>query len=268
MIIKWPGGKKWLYKKHNQFFPISYNNFIEPFFGSGSVFFSIHPKKAIISDTNQRLIYLFIALKENPKNLFYETSKLLETHNSEQYYDVRKIFNNADFAKPHHFLYLNRTCFNGVYRENQKGEFNVPVGDRQSFPFELGNFLEYSMILKNAELTCSDYLDSLKKAKKGDFIYLDPPYIKKENNYDSFRKYNKDVFNEKNLKELAVRANELKDKCKILISNFDVSYVEELFPDWNYEKIQQRSYISGKKEGRRLVDEALIYNYDLCFHYF
>ena len=139
MFLKWPGGKKWLYKKHSSLFPNSYNNYIEPFFGGGSVFFDLAPKKARLSDINPRLISLYLMLRDDPEKLFYETLKLLESHSDIQYYEIRKKFNKAKKGSPVHFLYLNRTCFNGVYRENLKGEFNVPVGKRNSsyFPFSL-----------------------------------------------------------------------------------------------------------------------------------
>ena len=263
MILKWPGGKKWLYKKHNSFFPTSYNNYIEPFFGGGSVFFDLSPNKAQLSDINPRLISLYVMLRDEPEKLFYETLKLLETHSDAQYYEIREKFNKAKKNSPIHFLYLNRTCFNGVYRENLKGEFNVPVGKRNStyFPFQLSDFLQDALALKKAQISCCDYHDAMSKAKKGDFIYLDPPYIKYEKDYDAFRKYNERVFSQNDLESLAEIANRLKKKCHILISNFDVDAVKDLFPDWNYKKIQQRTYISGKKSGRKLVDEALIFNY-------
>ncbi len=263
MFLKWPGGKKWLYKKHSSLFPNSYNNYIEPFFGGGSVFFDLAPKKAQLSDINPRLISLYLMLRDDPEKLFYETLKLLESHSDTQYYEIREKFNKAKKGSPVHFLYLNRTCFNGVYRENLKGEFNVPVGKRNSsyFPFQLSDFLQGALALKNAEISCCDYLDAMKKAKKGDFIYIDPPYIKYEKNYDAFRKYNEKVFSQEDLEILADAANSLKKKCHILISNFDIDAVKDLFPDWKYKKIQQRTYISGKAEGRKLVKEALIFNY-------
>ena len=265
MILKWPGGKKWLYKKHNYLFPNSYNNYIEPFFGAGSVFFSLAPNNSIIGDSNERLIKLFQMLRDHPEKLFNQTLELLETHSDNQYYKIRKKFNNPNESSPIHFLYLNRTCFNGVYRENKNKEFNVPIGRRNSnhFPFKLDDFLNFSLKLKNADISAADFRCTLSKAREGDFIYVDPPYIKFEENYEAFRKYNSDVFSKNDLADLATELNKLKNSCKILVSNFDIEFVREVFEGWRYEETEQMTYISGKGKGRKLVKEALIYNYEL-----
>jgi len=261
MIIKWPGGKKWLFTKHPELFQIKYSTYIEPFFGSGAIFFSLHPKKACISDVNQRLIGLFEALRDDHEFLFLETSKLIKSHSSEQYYKIREQFNT--FSRPEHFLYLNRTCFNGVYRENIKGEFNVPIGKRNSsfFPFTMEDFAKYSNALAEAELKTQGFETTLQNAKKDSFIYIDPPYLKNKNNYESFRKYGKDIFSKEDLGRLAEILKSLSSDCKILISNFDLENVKTLFPDWNQTSIKQMSYISGAGKGRKPMEEVLIYNY-------
>ena len=138
MILKWAGGKNKLYIKHQALFPTSFQTYIEPFLGGGSVFFNLSPQKALLADVNARLINLFNALKDDHERLFIAVDKLIHSHSEEQYYKIRELFNSSN-AKPEYFLYLNRTCFNGVYRENIKGEFNVPVGKRESsfFPFTM-----------------------------------------------------------------------------------------------------------------------------------
>ena len=108
----------------------------------------------------------------------------------------------------------------------------------------------------------NDHRQHLLKKFKGDFIYVDPPYIKYEENYDAFRKYNKQVFSISDLEDLSKELHKIKNKCKILISNFDIALVKELFADWEYKIVKQRTYISGKGKGRKSVKEALIYNYD------
>tara|TARA_Y100000739_G_C20605248_1_gene465255 strand:+ start:1831 stop:2631 length:801 start_codon:yes stop_codon:yes gene_type:complete len=265
MIIKWPGGKKWIPLKHNSLFPDQYNTYLEPFMGSGAVFFGLEPKSALLSDINPKLINLFHELKENPLKLFKETQSLISSHSSEQYYEIRNKFNTSEPTAVN-FLYLNRTCFNGVYRENRKGEFNVPVGKRNSsfFPFSFEEFKVFSDALKNAELSCEDCFSALDKAEKDDFIYVDPPYIKNENNYESFRKYGKDVFDRESLEKLSSRLEELSSKCKILISNFDLEDVKILFnSNWNVKSVEQMSYISGNSKGRKAMKEILIHNYEI-----
>ena len=147
---------------------------------------------------------------------------------------------------------------------NKKGDFNVPIGKRNSsfFPFNFEEFKVFSDALQNAELSCEDCFSALEKASEGDFIYIDPPYLKNEDNYESFRKYGKDIFNRRKLEELSSTLNELSSKCKILISNFDLEDVKILFDsNWNLKSVEQMSYISGSGKGRKAMQEVLIYNY-------
>jgi len=263
MIIKWAGGKKWIPLKHHNLLPTQYSTYFEPFLGSGAVFFGLQPERAVLSDINERLINLFTELRDCPEELFDETQRLISTHSNDQYYKIRDEFNSTNPSAVN-FLYLNRTCFNGVYRENMKGEFNVPIGKRNStfFPFILEDFLTYSSSLKNADLKSQDCFKTLELAEEGDFIYIDPPYLKKENNYESFRKYGKDVFTRSHLKKLSEVLEELSPKCKILISNFNLEDVKDLFSsNWNKKSIEQMSYISGSGKGRKAMQEVLIYNY-------
>ena len=125
------------------------------------------------------------------------------------------------------------------------------------------DFLQLSFQLKNTNLQNRDFREALKTAKKGDFTYLDSPYIEFEKEYDSFRRYNGVVFSKSDLEELASEANRLKGKCKILISNFDQRGVKDYFTEkeWKFKSIKQMTYLSGKKEGRKYMNEALIYNY-------
>lgn len=130
MIIKWAGSKKWLFRKHPHLFTSKYNTYFEPFLGGAAVFFDLRPGKSYLSDINGKLINFYKELKKNPEELFNNVKTLIDSHSDEQYYKKRDEFNNT--GSPELFLYLNRTCYNGIYRENQSGEFNVPVGRRTS----------------------------------------------------------------------------------------------------------------------------------------
>ena len=263
MIIKWAGSKKWLFKKHPHIFPHKYNTYFEPFLGGAAVFFNLRPQKAVLSDVNGRLISLYKELKDNPTRLFNKTNKLIETHSDEQYYLKREEFNKT--GSPYLFLYLNRTCYNGIYRENQKGNFNVPIGRQtsKSFPFTQEDLKYFSSLLKTATLKEQSFLETLSKVKIDDFIYVDPPYIKYENDYDSFRKYGKDIFSLQDLEDLAKKLNKLSKNNKILFSNFDLPNVRELFTssEWKFQTIQSTTNISGTRSGRKKMKEILIYNY-------
>ena len=281
MIIKWAGGKKWL-------FPIcgSYiiqdkiNNYIEPFFGGGSFFFAIRDKesekdnqeakvtKGHLSDVNPRLIKALKELKKNPSELYKKAKALFDSHTENNYYKIRDEFNKDN--EPYKFFYLNKTCFNGIYRENQKGEFNVPAGkDQKSFPSK-EVFLEHSKYLKNFSLKCCDFEETLDNAEKGDFIFLDPPYVDSDD-YDSdlyktFRKYNAEEFSDKDLERMSIKANELSSNCKILITNHFTPYVQKLFlqkDGWNHYKKEKTSLISGKPKGRIKAKEIIISNFPI-----
>ena len=279
MILKWPGGKKWLYKEVRYLIPSKINNYLEPFLGGGSFFFALQNhmpsniSKGHLSDTNDKLINFYKALKSNPQKVYENAIKLINNHTDEEYYENRKAFNGQiperikERHSAHQFIYLNRTCFNGVYRENNSGDFNVPVGRRKkiAFPAE-AYFKECAKNLKNFELNDCDFAETLKKAKKGDFIYLDPPYVDRpyeSGSYKTFRKYNAKEFSIEDLERMIEMVNKLKSKCSILISNFSVDLVKEYFKKkdgWNYKDLEKTTFISGKPKGRTKVKEAIIYN--------
>ena len=274
MILKWPGGKKWLLRKVSDLIPDKINNYLEPFVGGGSFFYalskqqsSLHAKisQGTLSDKNHKLIKFYKALKSNPENLFEEGMKLINKHSEDFYYKIREEFNNDH--TPHKFIYLNRTCFNGVYRENNSGAFNVPVGRRKKIAFPTKKyFKECANNLKDFELTNCDFSETLKKAKKGDFIYLDPPYVDRpyeSETYKTFRKYNAKEFSIEDLERMVEISNKLKSKCSILISNFSVDLVKDYFKKkdgWNIRETEKTTFISGKAKGRTKVKEAIIYN--------
>ena len=279
MILKWPGGKKWLYKEVQHLIPSKINNYLEPFLGGGSFFFALQShmpsniSKGHLSDTNDKLINFYRAFKSNPQKVYEDAKKLIKNHTEEEYYENRKAFNGQiperikERHSAHQFIYLNRTCFNGVYRENNSGDFNVPVGKRKKIAFPAEEyFKECAKNLKNFELNDCDFAETLKKAKKGDFIYLDPPYVDRpyeSESYKTFRKYNAKEFSIEDLERMVEIASKLKSKCSILISNFSVDLVRDYFKNkdgWNYKELVKTTFISGKAKGRTKVKEAIIYN--------
>lgn len=282
MILKWPGGKKWLHKEVQDLIPAKINNYIEPFLGGGSFFFALHNQnnlltpsisKGYLSDINSKLIDFYRALKSNPQKVYEDAMELINSHTEERYYENRKAFNGEIPEKikekhsAHQFIYLNRTCFNGVYRENNSGSFNVPVGRRKKIAFPTKKyFIECANNLKDFELKSCDFSETLMKAKKGDFIYLDPPYVDRpydNSAYKTFRKYNAKEFNIEDLECMVEICNQLKGKCSILISNFSVDLVKDYFKKkdgWHFRETEKTTFISGKAKGRTKVKEAIIYN--------
>ena len=274
MILKWPGGKKWLHKEVVDLIPKKINNYLEPFIGGGSFFFDLSKQqnllpptisKGFLSDVNPKLIAFFKALKSEPNKLHKDAMELILNHSEEQYYEVRNDFNKKNL--PHQFIYLNRTCFNGVYRENGSGEFNVPVGRRKKIAFpSKEEFINCSKSLQKFSLNICDFSETLNKANKGDFIYLDPPYVDRsyeKETYKTFRGYNAKEFTIDDLERMVDIVNTLKNECSILISNFSVDLVKDFFKKsdgWRIRETFKTTFISGKAKGRTKVKEAVIYN--------
>lgn len=278
MILKWAGGKSWLIKKIVNSLP-NYENYIEPFLGGGSFFYYLQEfqdtlgisKKGYISDINPHLINFFKELKVNPKKLYKKAEKLVNKHNEfttkqeheKNYFDNRELFREK--PSPSYFLYLNKLCFNGLYREGPQG-FNVPLG----FPISKWNhsleqFLKWQKLLKNFDLNACSFLETLKKANDGDLIYLDPPYVdRSDSENQTFRGYNKKEFNEDDLAEMSKAVKKLNPKCKILISNFNEYHATKFFKKsdgWIKTPLAKKYAISGISEGVFEAKEVLISNF-------
>jgi DNA adenine methylase len=286
-FLKWVGGKKRLMTKLEEYFPKkNYNRYYEPFLGGGSVFFNFKSgaKKATISDLNGTLIDTYISIRDDLDEL-YKHLKVLEEKNTENdYYIFRDEFNKLKKENTLDgssgttlvgsdktyvsalMIYLNKAGFGGVYRENQKGEYNVPYGKYKKINItDKKNLLKIQESLKNVNLSCSNYSDILKKVKKGDFIYLDPPYAKE--NKTSFTKYQKGDFDEKEQKNLSLLLKELHKKgVMFLLSNSNTKIINELY-DYEHFTIKEVTvgrHINNNNKNKgesKKNNEVLIFNY-------
>ena len=192
-FLKWAGGKRWLASAYPYLFPKDYDRYFEPFLGGAAVFFSLRPKKSILSDANERLIECYRALRDEPAAFARQMSKHQRLHSDRYYYSVRdRAFRNA-VSRATQFLYLNRTCWNGLYRVNLRGEFNVPRGTKSSVVFEGERFRDYAAALATADLRCCDFEKTIRLARSGDFVFVDPPYTTKHK-FNGFIKYNEKIF--------------------------------------------------------------------------
>tara|TARA_B100000427_G_C15494086_1_gene589017 strand:+ start:86 stop:931 length:846 start_codon:yes stop_codon:yes gene_type:complete len=268
-FIKWAGGK---YRLADKLIPVmpdkfnpSKNTYIEPMAGSGGFFFKYGPKHAYLSDINQNLITVYNVIKNNVEDLILELKIHESGHGKTYFKKMSDEFNETVKKKGDPlkiaslFIYLNRTCFNGLYRENSKGEFNVPIGSyKNPIICDKTNLLSVSKILNSVEIGCHGY-DKI-KPKKGDFVYFDPPYLPLEKN--SFTKYSKDDFKEKDHVTLKRFCNKL-DKRGILfmISNSSTDLTKEIYSDFNIREIEVMRTIAGSHDKRGLVKEVVITNY-------
>lgn len=264
-FLKWAGGKTFLTQHLMEFLPKDYSERVywEPFLGAGSLFFSLQPSKAIISDLNPDLINCFKWVRDKPQRVHGLLKRYASKNSKRFYYETRAKYNKDGFTIENaaRFIYLNKSSFNGIFRVNNKGEFNVPYGKRENLAIpSLEQLVSASKILKKAEIKSGSYESILKKPKKGDFIYIDPPYPPL-NGTSYFTHYTKERFSTDDQKQLSRMAKKLSKKgCKVLISNADKKSVRNLFKGWLINSVRVTRWITCKKKKRR-VQEIIIRNY-------
>lgn len=259
-FVKWVGGKQALAPRLASHFPKKFNNYFEPFLGGGSVLLTIVPDKAYASDQNSWLIDTYQAIKEDWKAVAKVLDSLENT--KESFLKIREIQpENLSLAKrAAHFIYLNKTCFRGLFRVNRQGQFNVPYGEYDRRYYSPENLKAVSEALQWVNFKCCDFEKSAEQAKKGDFIYFDPPYFKL-GGYSDFNRYTADQFNEMDHVRLASLCNELDAiGVKWAVSNSDTPLIKSLFEGYRFIEVDARREINLKSKSRNVV-ELLIMNY-------
>ena len=259
-FLKWPGGKRWLISRYQQIFPDDYNIYIEPFLGGGSAYFHLAPARAIIADVNAELINTYRVMARNPARLRVHLETHQENHNPEYYYQMRNTNPSDTIAKAARFLYLNRTCFNGMYRVNQFGKFNVPIGTKQHFIDDVNLFEEYAQILNNTHIRTQDFTDTIRSANAGDLVFADPPYTI-AHNQNSFIKYNEKLFSWKDQKRLLKALIRARDRGAIVIAtNAHYPELRKMYETCHFhtQELMRFSSISGIADGRGRQSELLI----------
>lgn len=286
-FIKWAGGKNQLLNELVKKLPFeNYNNitkYAEPFVGGGAVLFYIlnnyNIKEVYISDINSKLIVTYKMIKKNVDELIIKLEKIQEEYlildeNSRKIYylEKRKEFNlsnlnDIDIATL--FIFLNKTCFNGLYRVNKKGEFNVPMGKyKKPLICDRENLKQVSNKLKNVKIICGDYKKSIKFIDSDTFVYFDPPY-RPINITSSFTAYTKDSFTDNEQIELAKYIDKLTEKgAKIMLSNSDPknvnkndAFFDELYNKYNIFRVKAKRTINSNASSRGEIDELVIINY-------
>ncbi|MCG2723055.1 MAG: Dam family site-specific DNA-(adenine-N6)-methyltransferase [Thermodesulfovibrionales bacterium] len=265
-FLKWAGGKRWLVSKHDAIFPKEYKRYFEPFLGSGAIFFSLAPSRAYLSDVNANLIEVYTAVRDDWRAVWNRLLWHSRHHNKEHYYGTRASKPGTAASRAAKFIYLNRTCFNGLYRVNRKGIFNVPKGTKNSVIFPDDSFEKIANLLRSAQIVCSDFEESIDKTGIGDFIYIDPPYTVKHN-MNNFIKYNELLFSWEDQERLATAATKASKRgALVLISNADSKYIKRLYSndEWNHIVLSRHSIIASAACKRQTTTELAIANYNLC----
>lgn len=265
-IVKWVGGKRQLMFELLKNMPKTYNRYFEPFIGGGALFFELQPDNAYISDMNEELINLYKIVRDEVGELICDLQK--HDISKEYFMEIRNIDrteeyqNWSDVQKASRFIYLNRTCFNGMYRVNSKGEFNVPFGHyKNPRILDENNLINCSNLLQGIEIKHADFSEILKKVKKGDFVYFDPPYVPLSET-SSFTSYTKEGFDIDMQFKLRDVCDELDTMgVNFLLSNSDTKLVNDLYENYNIKKVFASRQINANADGRGKITEVLVRNY-------
>lgn len=270
-FIKWVGGKRGLLSQILPHINKKFTNYFEPFMGGGALFFELYNlgylqnKEIYLFDINSELVNAYNIVKNNPLELIDELKKFKEKHSKEFYYEIRDWDRNSDFInrtdldRATRFIYLNKTCFNGLYRVNKSNQNNVPMGSYKN-PNICDEIviINASKALQNTIILNTSYKDVLKYAKKDDLVYFDPPYYPLTNTAN-FTSYSEFDFLEKEQKELFEVFNELSNKsCHVLHSNSCTDFIKNLYKDFQIEEIQANRFINSKANDRGKILEVLI----------
>ena len=270
-FVKWAGGKRQIINELKRYVPEEYNCYYEPFIGGGALFFELAPKHAVINDSNKELMNVYKVMTDDEK--YSKMCKLLnnyETKNSEEFYyeirnkdrDTEKFDKLNDYTKAARTIYINKACFNGLYRVNSKGQFNVPYNKKTNVnTYDSENLLVVHMYLtmNDVKILNVDFEEALKEAKEGDFVYIDPPY---DSVNSSFTSYTEEGFGTEEQRRLAKVYKELTDRrVKVMLSNHNTPLINELYNKFNIHVIEAKRSINsnGKKRGK--VEEVIITNY-------
>lgn len=269
-FVAWAGGKQQLLPEIRKEIKRAGNfaTYYEPFVGGGSVLLDLLPKHAVINDYNAELIDAYRVIMTNVENLIAELAKLKNT--AEEYYHIRALDRSPSYQqlsnikKAARFIYLNKTCFNGLYRVNKQGYFNAAYGKRKKVQIvQANNLRKISQYLNNNDirLYTGDFAEIIDGVKPNSLVYIDPPYVP-ANEIANFTRYTNNQFRESDQRRLAEQCQQLdRTGVKFIASNSDTPMVRELYRGFNFRHVSARRYINVKGTGRKKIDEVIITNF-------
>jgi DNA adenine methylase len=258
-FLKWAGGKRWLVRRYPQLFDLDFDRYVEPFVGSGAAFFHVQPERSVISDVNPALMNVYSSLRSDHRRVWAHLLEHARNHSDGYYYEVRSKVFRSDASRAAQFLYLNRTCWNGLYRENLRGDFNVPRGTKDTVIFDDDDFAAVGKALASAKITTGDFEKVLNGVKENDFVFIDPPYTVKHNG-NGFVKYNESIFSWDDQVRLAKAVkSKAHSGASILVTNAYHPTVVGLYRDFaTVLPVERASILSGDRSYRGKTQEALI----------
>jgi len=259
--LKWAGGKSQLLTQLVPHFPVHFDRLIEPFLGGAAVTLCLKPSvRALLNDSNDELINLYQVIRDEPRSLMTALNRLSESYSEEFYYKVRADQPQSPIDIAARTIFLNKTGYNGLYRQNRRGLFNVPFGKRTACPalYSVENIFAVSQRLESAELRLGDFACVIDEAGKGDFVYCDPPY-EPLSQTSSFNTYTSGGFSQNEqtrLRDVSVRA--ARRGAVVAISNSSSPFILDLFAGEDVRRVTARRAINSKGCGRGFVEEVLV----------
>ena len=262
-FLKWAGGKNKLIQQYIPYFPKKFKTYYEPFLGGGAIFFYLNPQLAVLTDINAELVNTYRCVKNNVEELILILKEHQLKHSKEYYYGVRQGNGITPIEKAARLIYLNKTCFNGLYRENSKGEFNVPIGKYKNPKICNAALLRsVSAALQPTQIDVRPFEDILKYASSSDdFVYFDPPYypLSPTSNFTAYSRYSFSQDDQIRLKEVFAELAER--EVKVMLSNSDSQFIRELYTDFNIHSISASRLINSNAMKRGKITEVLITSY-------
>jgi DNA adenine methylase len=269
-FLKWAGGKSRLLGQFAGLYPCQFANYHEPFMGSAAVYFHLcglqaPVKRVRLTDSNAELINCYAVVKDDVDSLIASLAKHKWQHSPDHYYEVRAQAPDAlsEVERAARLIYLNKTCYNGLYRVNRRGQFNVPLGSyKNPRIFDPDELRRASRALQNAEIEVAPFAAVARRARKGDFVYFDPPYHPLSSTAN-FTSYTESAFGEQEQRELAHIFRALDRKgCKVMLSNSWTPFVRNLYKGFRLVEVKAARAINSKAEKRGQVSELVVLNYD------
>jgi DNA adenine methylase len=259
-IFRWAGSKRKVLPILASYWKSSFSRYVEPFAGSAALFFQLQPSRAVLGDINQELISTYEVIRDRPDDVHTAASKI--PRNEHEYYRIRgrDVSNLTAFSRAVRFVYLNRHCFNGIYRTNAAGLFNVPFAHNKPGTIPpVENFRRCATLLHRASLKCGDFGQILSTVKANDFVYLDPPYAVETRRV--FRQYDRREFLTRDLERLTEHLRNIDLRgASFVVSYADCREARELLSDWKMRRIRVRRNVAGFAANRRIATELLVTN--------
>lgn len=263
-VLKWAGGKTQLLPTLMQVMPAAFGDYFEPFLGGGALFFRLALPGATAADSNHELVQFYEIVRDDPAELLNIVAQW--PISGEYYYHLRSLEPESldPLTRAARFVYLNKTCYNGLHRVNKQGRFNTPFGGKTDVKIlDEANLYRASAVLRRTGVRCADYHEVLAVARPGDFVYLDPPYMPL-GGYSDFRRYTRHFFGEEDHAELARTFRALAERgVKALLSNSATERIGQLYDGFPIREVKASRQVNCKPEGRGQITELLIANYPL-----